>query len=109
MPFSFIEQFRDVASKNSDYRRFVSSVATSGTLLFLGTSFVKGFAITLCIGIVVSMFSAIIVTRSFLRAFAGSRLEKIEAVAGESRQTFLGLAQLMRLRTMIVILGRGRR
>ena len=46
-------------------------------LLFLGTSFVKGFATTLNIGILLSMFSAIVVTRSLLRMFAGTRLEKI--------------------------------
>jgi len=46
-------------------------------LFFFGTSFVKGFATTLNIGIVLSIFSAIIVTRSFLRLFIGTRLEKI--------------------------------
>ena len=46
-------------------------------LLFLGTSFVKGFATTLNIGILLSMFSAIIVTRSMLRLFVGTKLEKI--------------------------------
>jgi preprotein translocase subunit SecD len=34
----------------------------------LGASIVKGFAITLVIGVIVSMFSAITVTRTFLRA-----------------------------------------
>ncbi|MBN1484471.1 MAG: hypothetical protein JXA37_07085, partial [Chloroflexia bacterium] len=33
----------------------------------LGASIVKGFAITLSIGVAVSMFSAITVTRTFLR------------------------------------------
>ncbi|MFA7714748.1 MAG: MMPL family transporter, partial [Candidatus Paceibacterota bacterium] len=46
-------------------------------LLFLGTSFVKGFATTLNIGILLSMFTAIVVTRTFLRLFVGTRLEKI--------------------------------
>lgn len=46
-------------------------------LLFLGTSFVKGFATTLNIGILLSMFTAIVVTRTFLRLFAGTKLEKI--------------------------------
>jgi protein-export membrane protein SecD len=46
-------------------------------LFFLGTSFVKGFATTLNIGIVVSMFSAIVVTRSLLRAFADSKISKV--------------------------------
>ena len=46
-------------------------------LLFLGTSFVKGFATTLNIGILLSMFTAIVVTRTFLRLFIGTKLEKI--------------------------------
>jgi len=38
MLFSFEEQFREVVSRNPEYRRFVSSVVTDGTLLFLGAS-----------------------------------------------------------------------
>lgn len=45
----------------------------------LGAGIVKGFAITLAIGVTVSMFSAIIVTRTFLRAvykLAGRSMER---------------------------------
>lgn len=45
----------------------VSSLMTAAILYFFGTSLVKGFAITLAIGVLVSMFSAIIVTRTILR------------------------------------------
>jgi len=44
-------------------------------LFGLGTSFIKGFALTLSIGILVSMFSAIFITRTLLRLFVGTRLE----------------------------------
>lgn len=44
-----------------------SSLITSGILFWLGTGQVKGFALSLAIGILVSMFTAIIVTRNFLR------------------------------------------
>ena len=47
--------------------------------LSLGASIVKGFAITLFIGVIVSIFSAITVTRTFLRLLyrlAGSWLER---------------------------------
>ncbi len=47
-----------------------------------GTSFVKGFALTLSLGILVSMFSAIFVTQTFLRSFIGTRLEKIKWLWG---------------------------
>ncbi len=39
-----------------------------------GASFVRGFAITLAIGVAVSMFSAIVVTRTFLRMVVGTRI-----------------------------------
>lgn len=47
----------------------VSSIITSVILIVFGTSMVKGFAIVLIIGILVSMFSAIIVTRTLIRTF----------------------------------------
>ncbi len=46
----------------------VSSLITSVILYWLGTSVVQGFALTLGIGILISMFSAIVITRTFLRA-----------------------------------------
>lgn len=45
----------------------VSSIITSLILIYFGTGIVRGFAITLLIGVLVSMFSAIVVTRTFLR------------------------------------------
>ncbi len=47
----------------------ISSIISTIILFWFGTSLVKGFALTLFIGVVVSMFSAITVTRSFLYAF----------------------------------------
>ncbi len=46
----------------------VSSLITALILWYFGTEQVKGFALTLGLGIAVSMFSAIYVTRTFLRA-----------------------------------------
>lgn len=51
----------------------ISTMITSLILFYSTSSFVKGFAITLLIGVVVSMFSAITVTRALLRAFLSSR------------------------------------
>ncbi|MFN8500166.1 MAG: protein translocase subunit SecD [Anaerolineae bacterium] len=49
----------------------VSTLLTCAVLFWFGSQFgasiVKGFALTLAIGVVVSMFTAIVVTRSFLR------------------------------------------
>ncbi|MDE2669947.1 MAG: protein translocase subunit SecD [Chloroflexota bacterium] len=60
-----------------------SNVATFITCAILfwfgdqfGASFVRGFAITLAIGVAVSMFSAIVVTRTLLRLFVGTRIAR---------------------------------
>lgn len=47
-------------------------------LFFLGTSFIKGFALTLIIGIIFSLFTNIFITKNLLRIFVGTRFEKIK-------------------------------
>ncbi|MBU1119139.1 protein translocase subunit SecD [Patescibacteria group bacterium] len=54
----------------------ISSLITCLILAWFGTSIIRGFAITLAIGILVSMFSAITITRTFLRILARSFLSK---------------------------------
>jgi preprotein translocase subunit SecD len=44
----------------------VTTIITSIVLYTFATSIIRGFALTLLIGVLVSMFSAITVTRSFL-------------------------------------------
>lgn len=52
-----------------------------GLILFgVGTSFVQGFATTLCLGILLSMFSAVFVTRSFLICFSRGPLSRIKSL-----------------------------
>lgn len=46
-----------------------STIITAVILYFFTSSFVQGFALTLLIGVVMSLFSAITTTRLFLRAF----------------------------------------
>lgn len=53
-----------------------SSLITCLVLFWLGTSIIKGFALTLAIGILVSMFSAIFITRNFLKLFVSEKMEK---------------------------------
>jgi len=45
----------------------VSSLITCAILYYFGSGIIRGFAITLAIGIIASLFSAIIVTRTLLR------------------------------------------
>ncbi len=54
----------------------VSSLITCAILYWFGSSAVRGFAVTLAIGIAISMFSAITVTRSFIKLTMGSWAEK---------------------------------
>ncbi len=47
----------------------IASLITSGILYYFGTGVIRGFAFTLALGVLVSMFSAIFVTRTFLKVF----------------------------------------
>jgi protein-export membrane protein SecD len=47
----------------------ISNFMTALILFWFGTSLIKGFALTLGMGVLVSMFSAITVTRIFLSVF----------------------------------------
>jgi preprotein translocase subunit SecD len=55
----------------------MATFITCGILYWFGNNFgetrIMGFALTLFIGVAVSMFTAIVVTRTFLRAFTGRR------------------------------------
>jgi preprotein translocase subunit SecD len=48
----------------------ISSIITAVILFWLGTSAIKGFALTLGFGVLISMFTAITVSRTFLFAIA---------------------------------------
>ncbi len=48
----------------------ISSIITAIILFWLGTSAIKGFALTLGLGVLISMFTAITVSRTFLFALA---------------------------------------
>lgn len=53
-----------------------SSLITAAILYYGTTGVVRGFAITLAIGILISLFTAITVSRTFLRLFVGTGAEK---------------------------------
>ncbi|MXY45896.1 MAG: protein translocase subunit SecD [Chloroflexi bacterium] len=59
----------------------VSTLITCAILYYfsnqLGTTIVQGFAATLAIGVMVSMFSAIVVSRTILRVIATTRLSRL--------------------------------
>ncbi len=47
----------------------ISTIITATVLYYFTSSFVQGFALTLGIGVLISMFSAVFVTRTMLRVF----------------------------------------
>lgn len=54
----------------------MSSLITCAILYWFGSSIVRGFAFTLALGIFVSLFSAITITRTFLRLTMGAWADK---------------------------------
>lgn len=52
----------------------ISSLITTVILYAFGTPSIKGFAVTLGVGILISMFTAISVTRTFLKLFVGNNV-----------------------------------
>lgn len=54
----------------------ISTLITSFVLYEFGNGIVRGFAVTLAIGVLVSMFSAIVVTRTFIRSFYATEGKK---------------------------------
>jgi len=54
----------------------LTTLITSGVMIWLGTGPVKGFGITLAIGICATVFSSLLITRMFLDMLVGSGLIK---------------------------------
>jgi preprotein translocase subunit SecD len=59
----------------------VSTMITAAVLYYGTSSFVQGFALTLFIGVVMSMFSAITITRTMMRVFYGRSEDKKESLS----------------------------
>ncbi len=53
----------------------MSSIITALILVEMGTGFVKGFAVTFIIGVLASMFTAVVITRTILRFILGDWIE----------------------------------
>lgn len=54
----------------------ISTLLTTFILIMTGTGFVKGFAIILAIGVLVSLFTAVVLVRALLRFLIGDWFEK---------------------------------
>jgi SecD/SecF fusion protein len=64
------------------------TILTSLVLVNLGTGPVKGFATTLIIGVAISLFTAVVITRSLLVWLVGSGIGKNPNLYGLNRQWF---------------------
>ena len=60
----------------------LSTLITTAILFWFGTSVIKGFALTLSIGVIASMFSAIFITRTLLEIFMVKKIEKYKWLFG---------------------------
>lgn len=56
----------------------VTAMLVALILFWFGSSFVQGFAFTLILGTLMSMFTALFITRNFLRMFEGTLLQKFK-------------------------------
>lgn len=73
LPVAFQEGFRRAWFSIRDSH--ITTLIGAAVLYLFTTSLVKGFALTLGIGVITSLFSAIIVSRSFLGLFIRPKLE----------------------------------
>jgi preprotein translocase subunit SecD len=69
----------------------VSSLITATILYAFGSSVIRGFALVLIIGVVVSMFSAIVVTRSILRWVVRQEWARKPSLYGLREDEFVAL------------------
>jgi len=63
----FIRAWTSVRDSNA------SSLITAAILFWFGTGSIRGFALTLIVGILVSLFTSITISRSLIRAFYANR------------------------------------
>ena len=64
----------------------VSTIITCAILYYFGASMVKGFALTLIIGVILSMFSAITVTKNFMHLIFGTSELKYPQLFGLKKE-----------------------
>ncbi len=67
----------------------VSSLITATILYLFGSSTIRGFAFVLIIGVLVSMFSAVVVTRTILRAVVARSWSRKANLYGVSEKEFV--------------------
>ncbi len=77
----------------------VSTLMTAGILWYFGTSTVKGFALVLIIGVLVSMFTAITLSRLMLRWVVRQKWARKASYFGVTEEEFALATQTVRVRS----------
>ena len=86
----------------------ITTLIASIVLMFMGTGSVKGFAQTLALGIVLSMITALFVTRALINGFIamGLKSEKLFGIAKQKKSVdFLSKGKIFIIISALVIVG----
>ena len=86
----------------------ICTCITCVVLLTMGTASVRGFALTLLIGVIVSLFSAITVTRTLLYLLVDAGIGNNTALFGLNTRSLVGETNETETRTGVNIIGRRR-
>ena len=86
----------------------ITTLIASVVLMFMGTGSVKGFAQTLALGIVLSMITALFITRALINGFIamGLKSEKLFGIAKQKKSVdFLSKGKIFIIISALVIVG----
>ena len=86
----------------------ITTLIASIVLMFMGTGSVKGFAQTLALGIVLSMITALFITRALINGFIamGLKSEKLFGIAKQKKSVdFLSKGKIFIIISALVIVG----
>ncbi len=85
----------------------LTTLMTGVILFWFGPGPIRGFAVTLCAGIIVSMYTALVVTRMFFNLYAGrtqaASLKMLQIVKSVTTIDFVGKRKLAATVSIIVI------
>lgn len=86
----------------------ITTLIASFVLMWLGSGTVKGFAYTLALGIVISMFTALVITRLIIFSFYGAGIHNVKAYGRHLKERkpfdFLGKKKIFFVLSIILCL-----
>jgi SecD/SecF fusion protein len=86
----------------------ITTLLTGAILFLFGSGPIRGFAITLCAGIMASMFTALVVTKLFFRVLVSTGLMKsvkMLSLIGKTAVDFVSYRKMAAIASLIVIVG----